>query len=112
MMVFFRTRLGKILIWQKFSSTSESNFKINGDTRGRYSTITQIKFKNTILKSGLCYYIDAYIFVRGTITITRPVTVSAARGADEGNELAIFKNCVPFTDCKSDIKNTQVDENT
>ena len=27
MMVFFRTKLGKILIWQKLSETWESNFK-------------------------------------------------------------------------------------
>ena len=27
MMVFFRTRLGKILIWQKFSETRESDIK-------------------------------------------------------------------------------------
>ena len=29
MLVFFRTRLGKILIWQKSSATWESDFKIN-----------------------------------------------------------------------------------
>ena len=30
MMVFFGTRLGKILIWQKFSYTLESEFKTDG----------------------------------------------------------------------------------
>ena len=31
------------------------------------------------------------------------------RERERTNEKAIFKNCVPFTDCKSEIHNAQVD---
>ena len=34
----------------------------------------------------------------------------AARQADERNEEIIFKNCAPFTDCVSEIDNTQVND--
>ena len=37
--------------------------KINYDSHGTYSTNSQIKFKTSMLKSSLCDYSDAYIFV-------------------------------------------------
>ena len=43
--------------------------EINDDSRGTY-TDADIKFKTAMLKSNLCDYADAYIFVKGTITIT------------------------------------------
>ena len=43
---------------------------INDDSRGTYNTISQIKFKTSMLRSSLCDYSDAYIFVKGTISIT------------------------------------------
>ena len=42
--------------------------EINDHSRGTY-TNADIKFKTTMLKSDLCDYADAYIFVKGTITI-------------------------------------------
>ena len=33
----------------------------------------------------------------------------AARRLDERNKGAIFKNCDPFSDCISEINNTQID---
>ena len=44
--------------------------EINDESRGTYNANGQIKFKTTMLKSSLCYYSDAYILVKGTITIT------------------------------------------
>ena len=44
--------------------------EINDQSRGVYNTNRDIKFKITILKSSLCDYSDAYIFVKGRITIT------------------------------------------
>ena len=32
------------------------------------------------------------------------------READKGNKQVIFKNCIPFTDCISEIINTQIDQ--
>ena len=70
---------------------------------------SQIKFKTTMLKSSLCDYSDAYILVKGTITITGAGDDAAARQADERDKGVVFKNCAPFTNCISEINNTQVD---
>ena len=62
-----------------------------------------------MLKSSLCDYSDAYILVKGTITITGAGADAAARQADERDKGVAFKNCAPFTNCISEINNTQVD---
>ena len=59
-----------------------------------------------MLKSILCDYSDAYILVKGTITVNN--TAAADADANNANKKVIFKNCVPFTDCISEINNTQV----
>ena len=81
--------------------------EINYDAGGTYNTNSQIKFKNSMLKSSLCDYIDAYILFKGTITIAQ-VPVPPAN-PDNNNKEVVFKNCVPFTDCISEINNTQTD---
>ena len=45
----------------------------------------------------------------GTITITGEGDNDDAKRADEINKGVIFKNCVPFTDCISEISNTKTD---
>ena len=82
---------------------------INYDLRGTYNTNSQIKFKTSMLRTSLCDYNDAYILVNGTITITAAGDNDAARRLDERNRGVIFNNCVPFTDCISEINNTQID---
>ena len=82
--------------------------KINDDSRGIYAN-ADIKFKTTMLKSDLCDYADAYIFFKGTITITGAGADATARQADERNKGVIFKNCVAFTKCISIINNTDID---
>ena len=62
-----------------------------------------------MLKSDLCDYADAYIFVKGTITITRDGDDNATRQADEINKGVTFKNCAPFTKCISRINGTDID---
>ena len=82
--------------------------EINDDSRGTY-TNADIKFKTTMLKSDLCDYADAYIFFKGTITITGAGDAAAARQADERDKGVTFKNCAPFTKCISRINNTDID---
>ena len=82
--------------------------EINDDARGTY-TNADIKFKTTMLKSDLCDYADAYIFFKGTITITGAGDAAAARQADERDKEVTFKNCAPFTKCISRINNTDID---
>ena len=62
-----------------------------------------------MLKSGLCDNSDACILLKGTITITEPGIDPAARKAEEVNKQVTLINCVLFTDCISEINNTQVD---
>ena len=62
-----------------------------------------------MLKSSLCDYSDAYILVKGRITITGAGADAAARQADERDKGVAFKNCAPFINCISEINNTQVD---
>ena len=83
--------------------------EINDESRGTYNVGSQIKFKTTMLKSSLCDYSDAYILVKGTITITGAGADAAARQADERDKGVVLKNCAPFTNCISEINNTQVD---
>ena len=83
--------------------------EINDESRGTYNVNSQIKFKTTMLKSSLCDYSDAYILVKGTITITGTGADAAARQADERDKGVACKNCAPFTDCISEVNNTQVD---
>ena len=97
------------------SSNQPSKFKtknwvgINDESRGTYNVNSRIKFKTTVLKSSLCDYSDAYIHVKGKITITGAGDNEAARCADERNKGVAFKNSAPFTICISEINNTQID---
>ena len=43
----------------------------SGSADDRYKPSKQIRFKTSILRSDLCDYSDAYIVVKGTITVTR-----------------------------------------
>ena len=82
---------------------------INNESRGTYNVNSQIKFKTIMLKSTLCDYSDAYILVKGKITITGRGADAAAREQDERGKSVAFKNCAPFTNCIGEINNTQVD---
>ena len=83
--------------------------EINDDSRGTYNTNSPIKFKTSMSRSSLCDYSDAYILASGTITITGAGADDTAKWLDERNKGVIFKNCAPFTDCISEINNTQID---
>ena len=91
--------------------------EINYESRRTY-TSNDIKRKTTMLKFNLCDYTDAYIHFKWIITITGNAGFSAgrteaellvAREADERGKSATFKNCAPFTKCKSRINNTAID---
>ena len=57
--------------------------EINPYSGGVYNTNSDIRFKTTMLKSSLCDYCDAYILVKGRITITGARNDAVARQADE-----------------------------
>ena len=43
--------------------------EINDELRGTYNEDNQIRFKNSMLRTGLYVYSDAYILAKGTITV-------------------------------------------
>ena len=58
---------------------TKSWVEINDESRGTYNVNSQVKFKTAMLKSSLCDYSDAYILVKGTITITGAGADAAVR---------------------------------
>ena len=81
--------------------------EINDESRGAYNVNSQIKFKTPMLKSSLCENSDVYILVKGTISVNN--TAAGGATANNINKKIIFKNCAPFTNCISEINNTQID---
>ena len=56
-----------------------------------------------MLKSPLCDYSDAYILVKGTITVV------GGAAAYNTNKKVIFQKCASFIHCISQINNRQID---
>ena len=88
------------------SSTEESKFAtkkwyvIDSQTaKDKCNTNNSIKFETETIKSSICDYSDAFILVTGDITIN----------ADNDTHVA-FKNCAPFSTCKTEINDVFIDE--
>ena len=79
---------------QPFKLKTKKWLEINDDARGTYNTNNQTKFKTAMLK--LRDYSEAYILVKGNITVANTAVIPAA--ANNLNKKVIFKNCPPFTD--------------
>ena len=60
-----------------------------------------------MLRSSLCDYSDAYILVKGNISVNN--TAGAGAAANNTCKKVIFKNCAPFTDWISKANNNQED---
>ena len=58
--------------------------------------------------SVLLGYYPGWHYAKGTITA--PNTASAGAAVNNTNKKVIFKNCAPFTNCITEINNTQVDD--
>ena len=98
---------GKIANLLRDASNKFSKFKtrkwieINDDSIGTYNPGSQIKIKTTMIKSTLCDYSDAYIHVKGFITVNN--TAAADANANNINKKVIFKNYAQFTNCITEI---------
>ena len=62
------------------------------------------KFKTPLLRSHLCAYADAHIFVNGTIT------VAGNQPRDRQNRPLILKNNAPFVSCITRISNELIED--
>ena len=83
--------------------------EIDVESRGTYNVNSKIKFKPTMVKFSLCDYSNAYIHVKVKVEIIGAGNDAVARQADERDNGVAFKNCAPFTNCISEINNTQID---
>ena len=68
-----------------------------------YNTSKPIRFKTSMLRSDLCNYSDAYVWVKGNIIVTNPND-----NADFNKELTL-KNNAPFSSCISKINGELVE---
>ena len=76
--------------------------KVYDQSRGSYSVNEEIRIKTSMLRSDLYDFSDAYIFVKGTITVVRPDNVKR-------NKATGFKNNAPLINCISKINGIKID---
>ena len=76
-----------------------------------YNEKKSIRFKTPMLRSNLCDYSDAYILVKGTITVTAPgVNNHANNIRDKRNRPLILKNNAPFVSCITRINGELIED--
>ena len=78
--------------------------EVQSQSGNTYNTSKPIRFKTSMLRSDLCDYSDAYVWVKGQITVTNPND-----NANFNKELTL-KNNAPFISCISKI-NVELVEN-
>ena len=76
-----------------------------------YNENKSIRFKTLMLRSNLCDYSDAYILVKGTITVTAPGENNNANNIrDKRNRPLILKNNAPFVSCITRINGELIED--
>ena len=76
--------------------------EVYDQSEGNYNVDKEIRIKTSMLRSDLCDFSDAYIIVKGTITVTEPDNAKR-------NKKVIFKNNAPFINCISKINGIKID---
>ena len=67
-----------------------------------YNANREIRIKTSMLRSDLCGFSDAYIVVKGTITVVRPDNAKR-------NKATAFRNNAPFINCIAKINCVKID---
>ena len=76
-----------------------------------YNENKSIRFKTPMLRSNLCDYSDAYISVKGTITVTAPAANNNANNIrDKRNRPLILKNNAPFVSCITRVNGELIED--
>ena len=65
--------------------------EMNDESWGTYNASNQIKFKTSMIGSNLCDYSDAYVHVKGIITVRN---TGAAAASNNKNKIMIFNSYV------------------
>ena len=76
--------------------------EVYNQSGGNYNVNEEIRIKTSILRSNLCDYSDAYIVVKGIITVVRLNGVKRKKSAG-------LKNNAPFINCISKIDGVKID---
>ena len=77
--------------------------EVYGQSGGNYIVNKEIRIKTSMLRFALCDFNDAYIFVKGNITL------EGENDANKRNKSLEFKNNAPFTNCISKSNGVKVD---
>ena len=81
-------------ICKLLNDSTESKFVTKNDlSNGQYSVTKSIRFKNSMLRSNLYDYSEAYIVVKGKITIEEDNDYKTR------NKKLVFKNNAPLRSC-------------
>ena len=81
-------------ICKLLNDSTESKFVTKNDlSSGQYSVTKSIRFKNSMLRSNLYDYSEAYIVVKGKITIEEDNDYKTR------NKKLVFKNNAPLRSC-------------
>ena len=88
---------------------TKDQVEINNESKEPCSTVSDITFKTTVLRSNLFDYAHAYILVKGKITITGAGHNDAVKRLNERNKGVIFKTCAPLIKCITRINGTEID---
>ena len=76
-----------------------------------YNENKSIRFKTPMLRSDLCDYSDAYVLVKGTITVTANGNNNNADNIrDKRNGPLILKNNAPFVSCVTRINGELIED--
>ena len=70
---------------------------------GNYNINKEIRIKKSMLRSDLWDYSEAYIVVKGDITL------EGDSDANKRNKNLVFKNNAPFISCVSEINGIKID---
>ena len=100
--------------------------EVYDQSQGNYNVNKEIRIKTSMLRSDLCDFSNAYIVVKGNITVTKktftaddievpnntPANATATNTANDNefceNKL-VFKNNAPFINCVSKINGIKID---
>ena len=76
--------------------------EVYDQSEGNYNVNKEIRIKTSMLRSDLCDFSDAYIVVKGDITVTNPNNAKR-------NKAVAFKNNAPFINFISKINGLKID---
>ena len=100
--------------------------EVYDQSEGNYNVNKEIRIKTSMLKSDLCDFSDAYIVVKGDITVTKKTfivddidasnnttaNITATNTANNnafGDKKLVFKNNAPFINCIFKINGVKID---